>query len=215
MKNTKRTAIAVSAALVLPASAAAHSALASSTTSAAPPPGSVTMEVVTVDGSGCPPGTATVTPSHDGAALTVTYRRYAAWAGGTAPPTAFRQNCQLNVRVTGPEGYTYAVTGTESRGYAHLQRGTSALQRTNYYFQGDSRSQSVSHTLQGPYDDDWHFTDTTDPSTRVYKPCDADRNLNINTELRVSPDDGSETSFIAMESTYADAVYHLTWKHCT
>ena len=213
MKNVKRAAVAVGAALALPVLATVPSAAADDV----PPPDGVAVEVVTVNGSGCPDGTATVTPSRDNTAFTVAYQQYVAWAGGAAPPTDFRKNCQLNVRVSGPDGYTYAVTGIEHRGYAHLEPKASGLKRTTYYFQGDSRSRAVSHDLQGPYDDSWRFVDRIDPADRVYKPCGADRNLNINTEVRVDAggSDPAKTSFVAMESSYADTVYHLAWKRCS
>lgn len=217
MMNAKRTGIAVGAALVLPALATASvaSASASAPESAAPPPDGVTIEVVTANGSGCPPGSATVTPSNGNTAFTVTYRKYVAWAGGDAPPTEFRKNCQLNVRVNAPDTYTYAVIGVQSRGFAHLDSEATGTQRTNYYFQGDSRSTSVVHALEGPYGGAWRFTDRTDPAERIYKPCGKERNLNINTELRVRPgSDRSETSLMAMGSTYGNAIYHLAWKRC-
>lgn len=225
MMNAKRAGIAVGAALLLPALATASSAAAASATASAPasapasaaavpPPRGVTMAVVTVNGSGCPPGTAKVTPSHGNAAFTVTYDSYVAWAGGAAPPTDFRKNCQLNVRVDAPDDYTYAVIGITHRGFGHLKSEVTGMKRTNYYFQGDSRSQSVTHTLNGPYNKSWRFADRTDPDERIYKPCGKDRNLNINSELRVTPG-GSETSFMAMESENANAIYHLAWKRCS
>jgi hypothetical protein len=46
------------------------------------------------------------------------------------------------------------------------------------------------------------------------------RNLNINTELRVSAgtsNPATTTSFLAMDSTDGDinTVYHFHWEHCT
>lgn len=168
----------------------------------------------TINGSGCPAGTTKVTPSHGNTAFTVTYQKYVAWAGGDAPPTEFRKNCQISVDVQAPEDYTYAVIGIVSRGFAHVEEGATALRRTNYYFQGHSESQSVTHELKGPYNANWRFTDRTDPRGRIYKPCGEARNLNINTELRVNKGNSTESSFIAMESSYGNAVYQLAWKRC-
>ncbi|TDD23031.1 DUF4360 domain-containing protein [Actinomadura sp. KC06] len=217
MKNATRTAIAVGAALLLPTLATATAASASIDPPAAdapPVPSKVTIGVETINGSGCPAGTTKVTPSHGNTAFTVTYDKYVAWAGGGAPSTDFRKNCQLSVQVDAPEGYTYAVVGIESRGYAHLEAGATAVRRTNYYFQGNSESQTVTHTLKGPFDDDWRFADKTDTQGRIFKPCGKDRNLNINTELRVDAGDSAKSSFIAMESARGNSVYHLVWKRC-
>ncbi|MFI0480221.1 DUF4360 domain-containing protein [Actinomadura sp. 9N215] len=218
MKNAKRAAIAVGAALLLPTLATATTASASidppASSETAPPPGKVTIGVETINGSGCPAGTTKVEPSQGNAAFTVVYDKYVAWAGGDAPPTEFRKNCHISVDVNAPEGYTYAVVGIVSRGFAHVEEGATAQRRTNYYFQGDAKNTSVSHELKGPYDDNWRFADRTDPAQRVYKPCGAERNLNINTELRVNKGSSSKSSFIAMESAYANAVYQLDWKRC-
>ncbi|WP_395992170.1 DUF4360 domain-containing protein [Actinomadura sp. 9N215] len=213
----------VSAAVLLPALATASYAAASASddnpengaeSQSARPPRGVTMEVATVLGSGCPAGTAKVTPSDDGDGFTVTFDKYLAWGGGDAPPTDFRKNCQLNVKVNAPEDYTYAVVGISSRGFAHVQAGASAVRRTSYYFQGSSETRAVTHTIEGPANRSWRFTDRINRSELVYKPCDGNPNLNINTEVRVNAGDSEEPSFIAVESANADAAYHLTWKRC-
>jgi hypothetical protein len=53
----------------------------------------------------------------------------------------------------------------------------------------------------------------------VFAPCGVQRNLNVNTELRVSAgtsDPTSTTSFMVMDSTDGSlsTVYHLTWMQC-
>ncbi|WP_165964490.1 DUF4360 domain-containing protein [Actinomadura sp. KC216] len=212
--------IVVGAAVLLPALATASYAAASSETNPetgaeqAWAPRGATLEVVTVLGSGCPAGTAKVTPSNGGSAFTVTFDNYLAWGGGDAPPTEFRKNCQLNVKVGAPEGWTWAPIGISSNGFAHIQEGASAVRRTSYYIQGSSETRSVSHTIEGPSNRSWRFNDRIPRDELVYKECGADRNLNINTEVRVNAGDSGRPSFIAVESAYANANYHLAWKRC-
>src|SRR4051812_42448781 len=86
-----------------------------------PPPSSIAIDVVTANGSGCPAGTAAVAVSPDKSAFTVTYSNYLAQAGAGTRPTDFRKNCQLNLNVHIPGGFTYAVTEADYRGYAHLE----------------------------------------------------------------------------------------------
>ncbi|MYY10946.1 DUF4360 domain-containing protein [Streptomyces sp. SID4919] len=81
------------------------------------------IEVATVNGSGCPTGTAAIAVSPDSTAFTVTYSDYLAKAGGPSLPTDFRKNCQLNLIVHVPNGFTYAVMGVDYRGSASLERG--------------------------------------------------------------------------------------------
>ncbi|MCX4701055.1 DUF4360 domain-containing protein [Streptomyces sp. NBC_01373] len=183
-----------------------------------PPPDKIVIKVATVNGSGCPQGTAAVAVSEDNTAFTVTYSDYLAQAGGNSDPTAFRKNCQLNLIVHVPQGFTYAIASADYRGFAALQPGASAVQRASYYFQGSSSTVYKNHPFTGPHDDNWQATDTTDWAQLVWAPCGVQRNFNINTELRVSAGTQSpgKVSFMTMDSTDGDisTVYHLAWKEC-
>ncbi|WP_330340319.1 DUF4360 domain-containing protein [Streptomyces sp. NBC_00557] len=183
-----------------------------------PPPDKIVIDVATVNGSGCPAGTAAVAVSPDNTAFTVTYSDYLAQAGGGSDPTAFRKNCQLNLIVHVPQGFTYAIAEADYRGFLSLQPGASATQKASYYFQGSSQTVPRTHPFSGAYNDDWQATDTTDWAQLVWAPCGVERNFNINTELRVSAGTTSanKVSFMTMDSTDGDisTVYHLAWKEC-
>ncbi|MDQ0602127.1 hypothetical protein QF037_006472 [Streptomyces canus] len=183
-----------------------------------PPPDKIVIKVATVNGSGCPAGTTAVAVSEDNTAFTVTYSDYLAQAGGNSDPTAFRKNCQLNLIVHVPQGFTYAIASADYRGFAALQSGASATQRASYYFQGSPNTASRSHPFSGPYNDNWQATDTTDWAQLVWAPCGVQRNFNINTELRVNAgtSSASKVSFMTMDSTDGDisTVYHMAWKEC-
>ena len=69
----------------------------------------VTVDVVTVNGSGCKQGTAEVIVSPDNTSFWVIYSDYLAQAGKGAGATDFRKNCQLNLRVNVPQGFTYGM----------------------------------------------------------------------------------------------------------
>ncbi|MFB0617171.1 DUF4360 domain-containing protein [Streptomyces sp. AGS-58] len=183
-----------------------------------PPPDKIVIDVATVNGSGCPAGTAAVAVSPDNTAFTVTYSAYLAQAGGNSDPTAFRKNCQLNLVVHVPQGFTYAIASADYRGFASLQRGATATQKASYYFQGSSATVPRTHPFGGPYNDDWQATDSTDWAQLVWAPCGVLRNFNINTELRVNAGTAApdKVSFMTMDSTDGDisTVYHMAWKNC-
>jgi hypothetical protein len=192
---------------------------ASATTSAASaaPSDRIAVDVVTVNGSGCPRGTAAVTERPDNSAFTITYSDYIAQAGAGSAPTDFRKNCQLSLLVHVPQGFTYAIARAEYRGFAFLEAGTTGEERANYYFQGQSQTVPVSHPINGPFDDDWQNTDTADAASLVYAPCGEDRILNINTELRVRSGNSDSVSFMTMDSTRGtiNTIYHFAWKQCS
>lgn len=182
------------------------------------PPDHIVIELATVNGSGCPEGTAAVAVSPDNTAFTVTYSDYLAQVGGNSDPTSFRKNCQLNLIVHVPGGFTYAIARADYRGFAYLENGASGQSRANYYFQGMPQTVTKNHNFKGPLNDNWQASDETDVAQLVWAPCGEQRNFNINTELRVNrgTSDARKTSFMTMDSTDASVstVYHLAWKEC-
>ncbi|MFI9237301.1 DUF4360 domain-containing protein [Streptomyces sp. NPDC053079] len=184
-----------------------------------PPPDKIVIDVVSVNGSGCPAGTANVSVSPDNTAFTVSYSNYIAQVGVGSKPTDFRKNCQLSLNVHVPQGFTYAIAQADYRGFAHLEKGATGLERANYYFQGMSQTAYVNHHFTGPVNDNWQTTDTTEIEALIYAPCGAMRYFNVNTELRVdagTSDPTKTTSFVAMDSTDSSisTLYHFAWKTC-
>ncbi|MCT2593221.1 DUF4360 domain-containing protein [Streptomyces sp. N2-109] len=179
----------------------------------------IEIGVRTVNGSGCPQGTAAVAVAGDNTAFTVTYSDYLAQVGAGADPTDLRKNCQLNLDVHVPQGFTYAVARVDYRGFAHLQDGASGTQQASYYFQGSPETSKQSHEFAGPYSDNWRTSDSTDYSALVWAPCGENKNFNINSELRVNGGTSNtqdSTSFMTMDSTdgSVSTLFQLAWKEC-
>lgn len=181
-----------------------------------PPPDEVVIDLVAMAGSGCRPGSADVAVSPDNTAFTTIYSDYLVQAGPGIPVTEGRKNCQLNVLVHVPNGYTFAIVKVDYRGYGLLNRGAVASQRANYYFQGMTESSYVNHTISAPLDDNWIASDEVPIASAVWHPCGELRNLNINTELRVSRGSSTGTNFLTMDSTDGsiETLYHLIWETC-
>lgn len=176
----------------------------------------VTLDVLTVNGSGCPAGTASVYPQADNTGFSIAYTDYVASANGSAAPTDFRKNCQIAVRVHTPQGFTFAVSRTDFRGYARLSSSASALQRATYYFQGQPDSQVRDHTVSGPLYGRWHTSDVIADASLVHSACGVDQVLNINTELRVDEGTSASPQWISMTRTSTDVatLVHFSWKRC-
>jgi hypothetical protein len=197
----------------------AHAAALDLTLPVPPPSDKIVIDVVTVNGSGCPAGTAAIAMSTDNTAFTVTYSNYMALVGVGSISTDFRKNCQLNLIVHVPTGFTFAITSVEYRGYASIAAGATATERANYYFQGQTATAYTSHTFSGAYDQDWLTSDEVPIAALVWSPCGVQRNLNINTELRVAAGTSNTkttTSFITMDSTDGEinTIYHFGWNAC-
>jgi hypothetical protein len=201
---------------VVAASAALVPGIASADDAAAPPTGKVTLAVNTVNGSGCPAGTATVTMLPDNTGFKITYSAFRAEDGGTAATTDFRKNCQVNLDVSIPGGFTFAVASANYFGKAYLQSGTTALERSNYYYQGSSENNYIEHAINGPLNGTWRVNDVTADADLVWSPCGEVRNLNINTELRVNAGTSTTKNWISMKSSDGEVytVVNFQWATC-
>lgn len=207
----------LAAAVVLPVLGAPGAALgADAAETSTPPTGQITLDVQTVNGSGCPAGTATVVMLPDNTGFRIRYTDFRAEDGGNADPTAFRKNCQVNLLVHIPQGFTFAVASANYWGRAHLEAGATALERSNYYYQGSSDNEYVDHTFAGPLDGTWRATDVTATADLVFAPCGATRSLNINTELRVAAGTSAAKSYLSMRASDGDVytIVSFQWKEC-
>jgi hypothetical protein len=178
----------------------------------------ITINVQTVNGSGCPAGSATVTPAADNTSFTVGYSDYVAAAGPGAKPTDFRKNCQLSLRINVPHGFTYAIARADYRGHARLASGVTARQGAHYYFMGTAPTTEVMETFTGPFDGGWSTSDSAQVAALVWAPCGATVNLNVNTDLRVdtSGADDRAGGHISMDASRGGVrtIYHLDWRRC-
>jgi hypothetical protein len=188
-------------------------ASASAATPDQPPP-YFTAHLLTANGSGCPPGSADVTQLSD-TTFTVTYSQYIASAGGGADPIDFRKNCQLNVNVGVPSGWTFGIQEVDYRGYAHLGNGARGTLVASYYYAGLPSTYHQQHPMYGPTDGDYEFNDLA--GVIAYAPCHANVGLNINTEVRAyTGSDKSYLNVLTMDSTDVSesTIYHLSFRHC-
>ena len=91
----------------------------------------ITVKVLTVNGSGCPDGTATVTPLAGNTGFSIAYSDYVASVSGSATPTDFRKNCQISLLIQVPQGFSYAIAKADYSGTARLAEGATGLERAN------------------------------------------------------------------------------------
>jgi uncharacterized protein DUF4360 len=200
---------------VVAASAAFIPGIANADEAIAPPTEKITLDVQTVNGSGCPAGTAHTYPSADNTGFRIYYDDFEATTGPGSAAGSFRQACQVNVNVHIPQGYTFAVARSDYNGRANLPAGTKALVRSNYYYQGESADAYVDHILYGQINGTWRTTDVTPVEELVWSPCGETRNLNIKTEIQIAAPATTKTS-VSLKSQ-SDQVYTLVnfqWEKC-
>ena len=174
-----------------------------------------TAQLLSVNGTGCPPGSTAVSASSDRSQFTVTYSQYTASAGGGANPGDFRKNCQLDVLVGVPAGLTFGIASEQYRGFASLDTGARGNLQTSYYFSGIPGTYPEYHPLSGPMSTDYEFDDSQPVVT--WAPCHFTGTMNVNTSLQVSR--GPSPSFfneITMDSSDVGiaTIFNLSFKQC-
>jgi len=194
-------------------------AFANSALADGPDPGTIHIKKLSWAGSGCAPGTAVADLSNDAMAFTLIFSEFLAQIGPDIPLSEARKNCQVNVLLHVPQGFTFAVFAADYRGFANLARGAKGMQKAIYYFQGDSPQSSSWRTFRGAMDNDWQLHDELDEAFLVWSPCGVSRSLNINTQVRLEKGTASSSSSSIMTMDSEDLsirqVFHIRWRRCT
>lgn len=150
-----------------------------------------TVSVATVNGSGCPAGTASIRMAPDRSQALVLFSDYTAVTGGDVSVVEARKNCQISLRVDVQEGYTYALSRVDYHLTGNLGAGVTGVAQMNHYFQGDGATATSQDTVTGPFRGGRQVT--VRPTAPTWAPCDTDRNLNLNSSVRLSPTTATAT----------------------
>jgi hypothetical protein len=206
--------VTLAVALALSLAGSAQAGVTESAAEAEVGPGAIAVDVVAANGSGCPPGTVRAIGNADGSGFRLRYSSFVAEAGPGLDVTDRRKNCQAAILVTTPPGWTFAIATAEYRGRARLDAGATALHRTNYYWQGSSENNFVDHPFSGPLSGSWRTDDRA--FVLVYQPCEEQRILNVNTELRVDEGTSLRRNSISMSSSEGDVdtLFNFSWRRC-
>jgi hypothetical protein len=107
-----------------------------------PTPGTVQIQGVVYGGTGCPQGTVASSISVDHTTMTLLFDSYVASLGPGIPVTESRKNCQLNIQLLYPGGFQFSIFSADYRGYVELDPGVTGVQRSTYYFSGQTQQVS-------------------------------------------------------------------------
>ncbi|KAK3375553.1 hypothetical protein B0T24DRAFT_571831 [Lasiosphaeria ovina] len=172
-------------------------------------------------GSGCPAGSVSGQLSTDLTTITLLYASFVAQAGKDIPASNYRKNCQLNVKLRYPSGWQFSVFKADYRGYAQIPKGDTGTCKATYYFSGDSKQASTNQvsstlTIKGPYDDNYLKTDQFGIESTVWSPCGVEGLININSEVRLTPQDAVKPALLTVDSTDLKftQVHYLQWQTC-
>jgi hypothetical protein len=167
------------------------------------------------NGAGCAePTEIFMNVAEDNGSLTVTFGdRYRAAVGVGSLPTDLRKNCSITLMLDVPVNYTYAIVETEQTGNASIMEGTNATHRWSTYASGAISELPPTYKMIGPYDGFWTTSHLTAPAAMVWHPCNEQRTVNLNTELKVNvgtSDPATTASYMSLRSS----TYRLVWQAC-
>lgn len=176
----------------------------------------VVVEVVTVNGDGCLPGTVAVRMQPDNQAIAVHYSDFLVDVGLSA--TSDRASCQLALVIHAPERYVVGVTEAHHQGYVELAAGASGWVREAHYLRGETPDPAVRHTFTGPTEDNWEYVDETPADSVAFSTCGAPAELFLSTQLGVEAGTSRRTAdnYLLRDSAdgYPSSLYRLAWRVC-
>ena len=181
-------------------------------------PNYVRIVGITYAGSGCPAGSVGNNVSPDFQAFTLLFDQYQAAAGPGVPFGQKRKNCQVNVSMDIPNGWSYTLFTVDTRGYVSLQPGVRAMEQSTYYFQGQQLTGREQTVIYGPTDRNYQATDQITMANQVWSPCGVVRSLNINTEVRVdnsaAPNNQGMMTVDSIDGQFK-LIYGIRWRRCS
>jgi hypothetical protein len=192
-------------------------ALAVSSSAFAEAPPYVRVRNISYAGSGCPAGSVAGNTSPDRQAFTLLFDSYIAEVGPGIPLNQKRKNCQLNIDLDFPSGWSYTIFSVDYRGYVALERNVKGTQQSSYYFQGQGRTATLKTVMNGPIDQNYQIRDTLGLTATVWSPCGAQRALNINSQLILDNARAPRASgLLTTDSIDGELklVYGIQWQRC-
>ncbi len=166
-------------------------------------------------GTGCPAGTASVSVSPAGDAVSILFDQYVAEAGRTTARRIDRKSCNITIPVSVPSGYSVAVFAVDYRGYNAVPSGGVARFDAEYFWAG-SRGPRISRVFNGPINDIYSLTDNLLATTLVWTPCGASVNLRINSSMMAQSNSRMDQTMATVDSADISSglIYHLQFRRC-
>jgi hypothetical protein len=181
-------------------------------------PNEVTISDVRFGGSGCPDGSVSASLSPDYQALTLIFDEYMAEVGPEVATSKKRLFCHIVMQLHFPAGFSYSLVDLTYQGFASLDAGLTATQKSTYFFQGDMKDDRYSFNtrLYGQMDGDYVRTDSL--GLLSWSSCDKKRGLNIVTSVQLDNKYNRKgTGMITLDSVDGQVTerYGLRWRKCS
>jgi len=182
---------------------------------AGPNPSQVYVESIAYGGTGCPQGTVGQSISDDRSIFTLIFDSFVASVGPGVAIGESRKNCQININLHIPSGWSYTIADVTYRGYVQLAAGHTAVQSSLYYFSGSVQQARASTEFTGPLSKDYTIGDRLQLQALVWSKCGVVVPVNINAQVRIVGD-ATKQGQITTDSIDGKVthLYGLQWQTC-
>ena len=186
---------------------------------AEPAPSGTRLVNITAAGSGCPQGSYYGVLNESLGRLTLYFNEFIAEVGQNVPVASQRKTCQLNIHLTLPGGWAYALESYNVRGYALLAAGQSAQHTAEMWFQGVGTPNRLARAiLYGPADRDFQLAERLPAQSLMWSSCENHRALNARLSFNIQQSRTGQPrhGIIAVDSAQGSAAfeYGLRFKRC-
>jgi hypothetical protein len=170
---------------------------------------------ITYGGSGCKQGSVSSSISQDLTTFTLIFDSFIAETGQGKSISDSRKNCQINVDLRYPQGWSYSIVSVDYRGFVSLPKGTSAEQSALYYFSGETAQSKSSTKFQGPYENSYLVSDKIPVQQIVWSPCGKVIQGNVNAAVSISGD-RSKSALMTVDSIDGKVkqIFGVQWRKC-
>ncbi|KAJ3318826.1 hypothetical protein HDV06_007007 [Boothiomyces sp. JEL0866] len=148
-------------------------------------PSFANIKQILYGGSGCPQGSSSAYITPDRSAFHVEFAHLTAISGNGTHITDSRKNCQISVEFEYEAGWQFSLAGVGFTGSVNLQPDVTAVEKTSYYFQGESDTADFQHVFNGPDHEDFNLVDIVPLNPPVWSGCTNDVGLEINTRVQI------------------------------
>jgi hypothetical protein len=183
-------------------------------------PENVKIRSIQYNGNGCPSMTPDILGSNESGghqlALSIP-PMIAEWGPGISKVES-RKSCVISLDLDVPEGWQYALSTFETRGFADLDAGIKGEITLTNFFEGSASSQRHVMHFQGPYTSDFGIKESLPFTTQQWSRCDVSRKLNILLASRLNQTQPNPNSqgLLVVGSEWESAAFKFAfaWRRC-
>jgi hypothetical protein len=168
-------------------------------------PTGVKIKSVTAAGNGCPADTYGTYVSDDGLVLTLSFDQFSSTMAA-GPEMMVRTQCQIDMNLAVPKGWSYTVVSNQLRGYVNLDRGVVGDQRVFFRTKNAPRTpwiQAATKRYIGAVTEDYLNEFKVPVVAANYSPCSVDgtQTLSLFTDLTLQRVHGVYMDYDAMAAS--------------